>query len=176
MYQEIYRFNNRVKVLCDYLERFLKHISVVIMALLLFSTLLTVVLRYIFSSLAGWSGAELPSLLLMWTISAGIPLAVRSGSHLKVDVINEFITGHVKVFYDIVINLVSIIFYILLFSLLWKFIDNSLKVTSPMMNIPLIWFYSSMIIGAGLSMFFLLSEIITNICRISLFFKNKNDK
>lgn len=171
MYQMLKTLDARFDNFCKCLYGFLQNACVVLAGLLLIFTLAGVILRYLFPNLAGWSGVEMPSLLLMWVTSIGIPLAVGAGSHLCVDLLAQFLKGAVKLVHSLIVNIVSIAFYIIFLFVMWNFCHDNLTAISPMLGVPLIWVYISAIIGALFSLVFLVSRLLSDIVALVQFGK-----
>ena len=127
--------------------------EVFIGSLMLISILLVaanVLLRQ-FSMGIAWT-EELIRYLIVWITFIGASICIREGSHISIDFLQEFTKGKFKHYVNVMVNVVCIIFSVLLtyYAYLYLVDIGEKNQLSPAMGIPIVYFYSVILISAVL--------------------------
>jgi len=107
--------------------------------------------RFVLQSPAAWSEA-LTRASIIWAVMLGIALAFRQGSMLGVDMLRSMLEkrGHAR----LLEHIVTLIVVCFLIFLVWISITMTWRVrfqTMPTLGVSIAWVYSSIPIGAALS-------------------------
>jgi TRAP-type C4-dicarboxylate transport system permease small subunit len=101
----------------NYFEEFIGGICLALMVLLVFAN---VVLRYIFNSPILWA-SEITLILFVWMIMFGIGAAARRNSHPKIEAIDWFISEKRRVWIELFVQFIVVIFLAIMVVLSWNF-------------------------------------------------------
>jgi TRAP-type C4-dicarboxylate transport system permease small subunit len=107
----------------------------IILTLLVLSTFVEVVLRYIFKMGIPGSG-EYMSYLFLWFSLLGATMAAKDKEHLVVDFLLQIIPGTGKNYFDVLISMIETIFYALLAWFGWKMALMTMNQMSEYFEIP----------------------------------------
>lgn len=91
--------------------------NVLVVTSLSFATLLSfveVVLRYGFQTSIIWS-SELVIVSIIWAVFIGLPVTLRKGSHIKVDVVVNLLSGKKRGFVIFLATMIGVLFSLFLF-------------------------------------------------------------
>jgi|SRR5690625_4618554 len=146
---------NRMKLISRLEEIF---VSVLLVVLVLF-TFVNVLLRYVFQySISG--SVEFSILLFAWIIFVGTSMAVKSGSHIKINLIESFLSEKSKQITTMAISLLILMISLYMsihgFIYSYKVVGETLGST----NIPKVFVYLSFPVGFILSSVHLLHYFI----------------
>ncbi|MDO4904912.1 MAG: TRAP transporter small permease subunit [Lautropia sp.] len=101
-------------------------------------------MRYLFKGGGvGWM-VEIPSLLFPWMIAGGIILAAQQGSHIAIDVLRDALPPAGRRILIIFVNLVLVVAYLSLFSVLGEMMEIVSIERSPLLDMPASWSYSAL--------------------------------
>ena len=91
--------------------------NVLVVTSLSFATLLSfveVVLRYGFQTSITWS-SELVIVSIIWAVFIGLPVTLRKGGHIKVDVVVNLLSGKKRGFVIFLATMIGVLFSLFLF-------------------------------------------------------------
>ncbi|WP_106406512.1 TRAP transporter small permease [Paramaledivibacter caminithermalis] len=153
------------KILDEKLEEVFLIYSLIFTVAIIF---LQVVMRYVFKNSLSWS-EELARYIFLWQIWVGASYAVKKSKHLRVGIINSYISEKGKIIVEILVIILWICFSVFLTTksaeltgLLFK--RNQL---SPAMRMPMGYAYASVPVGCGLMTLRLLQRAYINIKTMS---------
>jgi len=99
-------------------DKFLTYFeNILVVVFLTFATLLAfveVVLRYGFHTSIIWS-SELVIVSIIWAVFIGLPITLRKGGHIKVDVVVNLLSGKTKIFVVFLSTTIGVLFSLFLF-------------------------------------------------------------
>lgn len=117
-----------------------------IMTIVIFSQ---VVARYIIGSSLAWS-EELSRFLMIYMILIGAALALRDKQLIAVEILPEILKGTLKRWLTIIVQLISIIFYVVLMIYGFKVAQSFGNQIAPGTGISMFFIYLSLPIGGVL--------------------------
>ncbi len=91
--------------------------NVLVVIFLSFATILAfieVVLRYGFQTSITWS-SELVIVSIIWAVFIGLPITLRKGGHIKIDVVVNLLSGKKKGFVIFLATMIGVLFSLFLF-------------------------------------------------------------
>lgn len=97
----------------DVLEKIEKFILVVTIALMVVIMLYQIILRYVFSQANSWS-EELTRYLFIFNVMLAAAVAIRSNSHLQIDVFLNKMSDRTRAIFTIISTCVAIVFLLYL--------------------------------------------------------------
>lgn len=133
---EVWRESGKFNKIFTTIENFLLELFLGVMVL---TVLMQILMRNLFQS--GISGGDdLIRHLVLWVAFFGAAIATRSDSHVRIDVLKQLVTGRLKGYKDIVINLFSCVICIILMfaSCQFVFIEYQSQGHSQFLNLP-VW-------------------------------------
>lgn len=145
------------------MSKFNKFEEVFVGSLMLISILLVavnVLLRQ-FSMGVTWT-EELIRYLIVWITFIGASICIREGSHISIDFLQEFAKEKVKHYVNIIVNIICIIFSVFLtyYSYLYLVDISAKNQLSPAMGVPIVYFYSVILISAVLMLIRYIENIV----------------
>ncbi len=114
-----------------------------------FIVLLQVIFRYLFGSPLRWT-EELGRYAQVWMIMLGGAYAMRSGSHLAIDILTASLPPKVKRITDIIVYLVMIAFFAIVTLYGIQLTLTTVKQLSPAMSISMSYVYAALPVGGVL--------------------------
>ena len=111
------RIFNRIDALLTAFENVSVVLFLSIAAILSF---IEVVLRYGFETSIIWS-SEVAIVCIIWAVFIGLPLTLRKGGHIRVDVVVNLLRGKSKTFALLLATAIGILFSVLLFIFSFKY-------------------------------------------------------
>jgi C4-dicarboxylate transporter DctQ subunit len=117
------------------LEIFCKIVMGTCLAAATLAMIYQVILRYFFSTGTIWA-EELARLSTIWSVLLGASVAVRSKSHLTVDFVVNLIHGKANEVYNLILNLTSITFFVILLPLAIQLCLGTTASSTAAMHIP----------------------------------------
>ena len=141
------------------LSQILEFIITLFFGIILATTILLVILRYVFNS-GIYGGNELMSYLFVYTTALGAAISIGSDDHIKINVIASILTqGWKKVVEIICLILVGGLNLILIFmSVPW--IQKVGSFESPTLRIPNAWVQFGVPLGCSFAVLFCIFRII----------------
>jgi TRAP-type C4-dicarboxylate transport system permease small subunit len=141
-----------------HLAKFLTHIGSFIFAVILLLASVSVFFRYVLNDSIVWA-EEVMRYTFFWMFFLCTPEATRTGMHICLDVIPSHAQGKVKVFVDILIEVINNIFlFIVLFHGIRLSLINMIQ-TSPALRIPYGFIFFALPTGATLMILFSVHRI-----------------
>ncbi|MFD2831168.1 TRAP transporter small permease [Corticicoccus populi] len=144
---------NVLKSFVRVMEVFNKYVGYLLAIILAVMTLLIfwqVVSRHFFGTPLSWS-EELARFLMIYLIMVGSALATKDGGMISVDILLEkFESTKFKPYIITIAQLLSIIFFVVLFIYGYQFAMNSFNQIAPGSQISMGWVYLSIPFGAVL--------------------------
>lgn len=139
-----------IKILDQYLE------ETVVVMMLTGMTLLVgfqVIMRYVMHDSLSWS-EELSRYMFIWMINIGISYGVRTNRHISVDVLATILSKKKAAFLSVLADILFFIFSVTVIMYGIEVVQRIIRMgqSSPALEIPMAWVYSSLPIG-----FFLVS-------------------
>lgn len=150
-----------LKALDEKLEEYFLIYSLIFTVAIIF---LQVVMRYVFKNSLSWS-EELARYIFLWQIWVGASYAVKKSKHLRVGIINSYLSKKGKMIVEIVVIILWICFSMFLTTKSAEltsvlFSRNQL---SPAMRLPMGYAYASVPVGCTLMTLRLLQRLHLNI-------------
>ena len=143
--------------------------DVLVFICLSFATFLAfveVILRYVFETSITWS-SEIVIVSIIWAVFIGLPITLRKGGHIKVDVVVDLLSGKKKGFVIFLATMVGVLFSLFLFFFSVKytaFLKESGEV-SITTDIPEYLYFLALPVGGFLLSIRYVQELIKNLKR-----------
>ena len=111
-----------------------------------------VFMRYVMNASLSW-GEELTLWLFVWFVWLGVSYAFHTGDHVRITVLRDVLSERARLFADVVIALLVLVFLIVLTIECIKLIRQPFVAsqTSVVLGLPIPILYASAPVGAGLS-------------------------
>jgi TRAP-type C4-dicarboxylate transport system permease small subunit len=122
-------------------------------------TIMQVFFRYVLGTPLGWS-EELARFALVYTVMFGAAAVSHDDSHIKLDVIDKYLSPRLARFQQLVVQLISAAFLLILFWQSIDFVRRSTRVVSPALKIRLSYVYLAIPIGAFFMLLFSFRSIL----------------
>lgn len=134
----------------DVFNKYLGYLLAIILALMTVFIFWQVISRHFFGTPLSWS-EELARFLMIYLIMIGSALATKNGEMISVDVLLEkFNASKMKPYIISLAQVISIVFFIVLFVYGYQFAMNSFNQIAPGSRISMGWVYLSIPFGAVL--------------------------
>lgn len=133
-----------------------------IVGLFLFFVALTfvqVVLRYVFSSSILWAD-EMSRYMFIWMVLLAAGLVVGKGKHIRIEILNTFISDSFKRLLLYISDVSIIIFSVFLIIYGWNIVKISSTALSPATQIPMSYFQMIFLIFGFVSIYRALIHVI----------------
>jgi len=143
--------------------------NILVFIFLSFATILAfieVVLRYGFQTSITWS-SELVIVSIIWAVFIGLPITLRKGGHIKIDVVVNLLSGKKKGFVIFSATMIGVLFSFFLFFFSVKytaFLKESGEV-SITTDIPEYLYFLALPVGGFLLSIRYIQELIKNLKR-----------
>lgn len=124
-------------------------LGTVLMGLLLCLMAANVLLRYAFNTGINWS-EEMSRLLLIWIVYLGIASGIRSGAHIRVDLIDRFLHPTATRVVQLCADSLLLVYLGLVIALYVQILARFSGLQSPASGISMAWSYGSVLAGAVL--------------------------
>lgn len=111
-----------------------------------------VFMRYVMNASLSW-GEELTLWLFVWFVWLGVSYAFHTGDHVRITVLRDVLNERARLFADVVIALLVLVFLVVLTIECIKLIQQPFVAsqTSVVLGLPIPVLYASAPVGAGLS-------------------------
>lgn len=131
----------------------------------LFSLILVfvqVVMRYIFNYSLSWS-EELARYIFVWQSWLGFCLALRHGKHIRVDVVSHWLSPKLKIVFELIAWLLSLIMVLFLVTNGFKLLHllASRGQVSPALRVPMGYAYAAVPVSCLLGSVLIVGHIIS---------------
>ncbi len=144
-------------------------VLVVCMAVMGIILTLQIIMRFGFSHPLEWV-EELARYLQIWITFFGVGYGLRKGSHIGMTLIKERMPALLKLVCDIIINIASIVVFIILIKGSYEFLGHQ-HMLSTALKIPMVYVYVSIPIG---SVIYITYTVAGTFLLIGNFMNNKN--
>jgi TRAP-type C4-dicarboxylate transport system permease small subunit len=121
-------------------------------------TIMQVFFRYVLGTPLGWT-EELGRFALVYTVMFGAAAVSHDDSHIKLDVLDKYLNPRLARFQQLVVQVVSAAFLLILFLQGIDFVERSRRVVSPALKIRLSYVYMAIPLGAFFMLLFSLRSI-----------------
>ncbi len=135
-----------------------KHAGWTLIGLMTLVILLQVLFRYVLGNALTWS-EEVARFMMIWMTFLIAPVAYRHGINVSLDFFASMMTGRMKVFLAIAINLLVILFLVIFFFESFGLIERGLKLKASTLSIKMAYIYLILPISFFL-MFLIAIELI----------------
>ncbi|PWA05536.1 TRAP transporter small permease [Pueribacillus theae] len=148
-----------VKWLDKNLEIFFMSFGLLVLVIIMGSQIF---MRYVLNASLSWP-EEISRYLFIWVAFIGISYAVKIDSHLKIDIVLEFVSRKVQVVFAVIRDLSFLIFSIFMIAGGIDVYDAlaSTMQTSPAMGIPFKFIYLALPVGFALTVFRIIQKYIS---------------
>lgn len=152
--------------------------NILVVIFLSFATLLAfveVVLRYGFQTSITWS-SEVVVVSIIWAVFIGLPITLRKGGHIKVDVVVNLLSGKKKGFVIFLATMVGVLFSLFLFFFSVKYTaflkeSGEISITT---DIPEYIYFMALPVGGFLLSIRYVQELISTLRRREENIRNSN--
>lgn len=148
-----------MRFLLDILEKILTRLTQISIGLMLVIIFSQVVTRYCFSYTPSFS-EELARYLFVWTVFFSLPLLTRKGGHMIIQTITSRLHGGPLKFFNIVADIFTIIFLVIM---TWNGVKMTMLAhfqTSPAMDIPMSYVYWVIPLGSFVMLLYTIENLI----------------
>jgi len=103
-----------VRKIGDGLEKAIKYLLVVLMAIMIITTIIAVIQRYIFGSSFNWT-EELDSYILVWCTFLGVAISYRHMDLVFLDLFVNLLPKRLKNIVALIVHLICLVFIVYIF-------------------------------------------------------------
>jgi C4-dicarboxylate transporter DctQ subunit len=132
----------------DILTEALVIVGVVVITLTVF---LAVLSRYVFVSPIVWT-IEIARFFFVWIVLLGVSITERYEAHFRVTTFVDTLSQSVRIFVNLLADLVVIITLIILFFISLPYVEQGSRGISPVLQMPLNYLFISLPIGVVLAL------------------------
>ena len=139
------------------------YIIAILFATTIFIVAAQVIFRYVFNSSLTWS-EELVRYLFSWIIFLGAALAIKNGTHIRVDFLVNKLPAKISRFLKLFNYVVISAFLILLAILGFMLVVRTANTLSPALSLPINYvFYASLPVTGLLGIYYAIARIISTL-------------
>lgn len=120
------------------IERIISFIGCAILCLLTIIIFLQVIYRYVLQTPLSWS-QEVTRYMMVWLVYLGSILAIRTHSHVRINLLTNFLRGRIKIgkCLSILAKILSILYMLIIIYSGWLLIPNTIFQRTPIVRIPM---------------------------------------
>ncbi len=143
-------------------RKYLEIAAVALVFVLVIVTTYQVFGRYVLHKTPVWS-EELAKIILVWLTFFGTAIAFGKGTHLKIDLLENFLSKKVSLCLNLLVDIFIILFMIIICINCYEFMSQLSGRTTPAMRIPSSVAYFGLFIGFIASLPFIIASILRSI-------------
>ncbi len=147
------------KIMMKVLREIIKNVSVILFMGVLVIAFAAVVFRYVFNNSIVWA-EEAIRYISIWIFFLTMFEATRTGSHIALDLIPGMLKGKAKIWLNILIEGINIVFDVVLVYYGWKLTLVNMAQRSAALRIPYGYVYAAIPVGAALMGVFSVLRIV----------------
>jgi len=151
-----------VKKILDAIEKALKVICTVFMAVIVAILFYAVVMRYIFHQPPGWS-IELSRYMFLWMVMFSVIVVTREQSHIQITFILDRLPDKVKFVWLNILRILMIGFCLIMIHQGLAIYPIVSEASSPALDISMGWLYLSVPVGGVLMGIYILEGIVVSV-------------
>ena len=151
-----------VKKILDAIEKALKVICTVFMAVIVAILFYAVVMRYIFHQPPGWS-IELSRYMFIWMVMLSVIVVTREQSHIQITFILDHLPDRAKFVWRNILRILMIGFCVIMIQQGLAIYPIVSEASSPALGISMGWLYLSVPVGGMLMGIYILESIVTSV-------------
>ncbi len=128
-----------------------ENLSAALLFLMTFLAVMQVLTRYVFKIPTPWI-EELTRYLMVWMILITAAISVSQNSHLRVEILNLFLSENQQRILEIFLHTVTAMFMLIFTFRAFIFVKNQITIgqVSPAMQINMAWPLAALIVGGAL--------------------------
>lgn len=151
-------------------ERFIQiqeYASAFLMVMMSIIVFIQVLTRFVFHIPLPWT-EELAKLLLIWLTYLALAATFSRGYHIRIDIIDQFITGKIGPVVDLVIQMLGLVFSVVTFRFVYYYFQSQLEFSqsTPVLSIPMYVVLIPILLGMIFTFFTFLLESISVVKKI----------
>lgn len=146
----------------NFLKKAMYHVSAFLFAVAVLIAFISVIFRYVFNNSLYWS-EEIVRYIFIWMFFIAMGESTRTGSHVALDLVPSKLSGTTRKVWDIVIEVLSLVFVIILVCYGGKLALINMNQFSPALRIPYGWIYMALPFGGALMGVFNIIRIVNMI-------------
>jgi len=152
---------NILNNITNYIVRILKLFIFALLSSLVLLVFTQIVLRYLFNSGIAWA-EEVSRYLFVYVVFLGIAIGIHEKSHIALEILTKVVEKY-TILFKIIVWIAEIIFFglILIYGII--FAVSSYGYISSLTKIRMCWVYMIVPISGGLSLLFVISDILINL-------------
>lgn len=143
----------KVKKLFDKIEKGIMIALSIMFLVMVVAIFLQVIMRYVFNDANAWS-EELARYTFVWLTLLGGAVAVRKGTHMKVDYFINLMPKKLVNVFNVFTNAVLILFFLVIIKYGFDLVAITFKQKSAGLGIPMAFPYLALPVGAILMLMF----------------------
>ncbi len=151
-----------VKKILDAIEKTLKVICTVFMAVIVAILFYAVVMRYIFHQPPGWS-IELSRYMFVWMVMLSAIVLTREQSHIQITFILDRLPDRAKFLWRNILRILMIGFCVIMIQQGLSIYPIVSEASSPALGISMGWLYLSVPVGGTLMGIYILESIVASV-------------
>jgi TRAP-type C4-dicarboxylate transport system permease small subunit len=151
-----------VKKILDAIEKALKVISTVFMAVIVAILFYAVVMRYIFHQPPGWS-IELSRYMFLWMVMFSVIVVTRERSHIQITFILDHLPDRARFVWLNILRILMIGFCVIMVHQGVAIYPIVSEASSPALDISMGWLYLSVPVGGVLMGIYILEGIVVSV-------------
>lgn len=133
----------------DVLEKILRILIILLLAVSFLIILAQVVCRYFLHSGAPWM-EETARYMIIWLSFLGAPIAIRHGNHMYIDMVEQLFSDTPRIILNLLFDVLLIALCVALFVGGWEYNLDNYKNLSTGLQVSMSWVYSSICVGSVL--------------------------
>jgi len=154
-----------IKSINNSIEKLLYWLTAITAFFFFFMVIAGVGSRYIFLTPIAWS-IEVSRLLFIWSCFLAAALTYRKKSHISISFLTDKFSKKNQYFAEIIRQLLSIVFMLLIFSAALQTIESLWFSTLPVLQISQGWLYIPVVVTAMSIVLFTFEELVESITKI----------
>jgi len=150
------------KKILDAIEKTLKVICTVFMAVIVAILFYAVVMRYVFHIPPGWS-IELSRYMFLWMVMLSVIVVTREQSHIQITLVLNYLPERAKFVWLNILRILMIGFCLILIHQGLAIYPIVSEASSPALDISMGWLYLSVPVGGTLMGIYILESIVASV-------------
>jgi TRAP-type C4-dicarboxylate transport system permease small subunit len=141
-------------------DRLLVAVNIALMGAMTLMVMVAVILRYVFSISFAWSEEAVSLIFVMTSLLGSVCVAYRS-EHISIEFIYGWVPAHMIPWVRVGVSAAVIVTMVVMINASLSWIDVSMTVPTPAMQLPYWWFYSTLPVAFALIAVVETAKIVT---------------
>lgn len=142
------------------LDRIIKLAIVILVIIMTIVGFLQVFYRYVLKDSLSWS-EELIRYCFIWSTFLCVPVGIKEGKHVSIDIIKDKMPRGIKKYYEIAICLVEFVIFFIMIKYGWIFATKNIYQLSPAMKLPMFYVILSIPFGGVVGILYVINQMFS---------------